>query len=51
MSEIVFFYNDMNIDTNSIYSLRHLYKKYMNFSQYIELNQHHAASLFQCIFV
>ena len=36
--------------TNGNYSLSHLYKKCMEIRNYIELYQHSAASLFQCIF-
>ena len=40
----------MNIVTNGNYSSSRLYRKCMETSQYIELYQHPAASLFQCIF-
>ena len=40
----------MNIGTNSNYSLSHLYQKYMEIRHYVELYQHPADSLFQCIF-
>ena len=42
----IFLYNNINIDTNGIYSLSHLYKKYMEIRHHIELYQHPAASLF-----
>ena len=40
----------MNIATHGNHSSSCLYKKYIKIRLYIELYQHPAASLFQCIF-